>query len=192
MAAPVNLLQLCLSHHVDRHNFVHKSQIVPQRTGWKQVMFNHNSGSMYCWQLNRYSVCSIAQWLGRGTPWTCLKLRRAEGREFEPRPGQYSRMSFSSDQVTGTVFSHLDMPFLLNLFTTLSSWGSDNYRPSAPLLYEVASHVKKTAIPAIIITRQVTRAMHVRNRICPRVKLIIKIIIILLIIFLGFIKSKSR
>ena len=43
----------------------------------------------------------------------------------------------------------------------------------------------------IISTRQVTRAMHVRNRICPRVKLIIKIIIILLIIFLGFIKSKS-
>ena len=25
------------------------------------------------------------------------------------------------------------------------------YRPSAPFLYEVASHVKKTAIPAIII-----------------------------------------
>ena len=29
----------------------------------------------------------------------------AEGREFDPRPGQYSRMSFSSDQVTGTVSS---------------------------------------------------------------------------------------
>ena len=34
-----------------------------------------------------------------------LKLRSAEGREFNPRPGQYSRMSFSSNQVTGTVFS---------------------------------------------------------------------------------------
>ena len=44
---------------------------------------------------------------------------------------------------------------------------------------------------SIMVTRQVTRATHVRNRICPRVKLIIKIIIILLIIFLGFIKSKS-
>ena len=44
---------------------------------------------------------------------------------------------------------------------------------------------------ALYNTRQVTRATHVRNRICPRVKLIIKIIIILLIIFLGFIKSKS-
>ena len=39
-------------------------------------------------------------------------------------------------------------------------------------------------------TRQVTRAAHVRNRVCPRVELILKIIIILLIIFLGFIKSK--
>ena len=43
-----------------------------------------------------------------------LILRRAEGREFDPRPGQYSRMSFSSDQVTGTVFPHLNMPFLPN------------------------------------------------------------------------------
>ena len=32
---------------------------------------------------------------------------------------------------------------ILNLFRTLSSWGSIHYRPSAPLLYEVASHVKK-------------------------------------------------
>ena len=36
-------------------------------------------------------------------------------------------------------------------------------------------------------TRQVTRATHVRNRVCPRVELILKIRIILLIIFLGFI-----
>ena len=35
---------------------------------------------------------------------------------------------------------------ILNLLRTLSSWGSINYRPSAPLL-----HVKKTAIPANII-----------------------------------------
>ena len=51
---------------------------------------------------------------------TAIRLTRAtqsrcaEGREFEPRPGQYSRMSFSSDQVTGTVFPHLNMPFLPN------------------------------------------------------------------------------
>ena len=42
----------------------------------------------------------------------------------------------------------------------------------------------------LINTRQVTRATQVRNRVCPRVELILKIIIILLIIFLGFIKSK--
>ena len=43
-----------------------------------------------------------------------LTLRRAEGREFDPRPGQYSSISFSSDQVTGTVFPHLNMPYLPN------------------------------------------------------------------------------
>ena len=41
-----------------------------------------------------------------------------------------------------------------------------------------------------ICTRQVTRATHVRNRVCPRAEIILKIIIILLVIFLGFIKSK--
>ena len=30
----------------------------------------------------------------------------------------------------------------MNLFGILSPWGSSNYRPSAPFLYEVASHVK--------------------------------------------------
>ena len=30
-------------------------------------------------------------------PPPCSKLRCAGGREFDPRPGQYSRMSFSSD-----------------------------------------------------------------------------------------------
>ena len=43
-----------------------------------------------------------------------LTPRRAEGREFNPRPGQYNRMSFSSAQVTGTGFPHLNMPFLPN------------------------------------------------------------------------------
>ena len=46
-------------------------------------------------------------------------------------------------------------------------------------------------IVIMVCTRQVTRATHVRNRVCPRVELILKIIIILLIIFLGFIKSKT-
>ena len=30
----------------------------------------------------------------------------------------------------------------MNLFGILSPWGSSNYRPSVPFLYEVASHVK--------------------------------------------------
>ena len=41
-------------------------------------------------------------------------------------------------------FSHLNVPSfkILNLFGMLSTWGSSNYRPSAPFLYAVASHVK--------------------------------------------------
>ena len=57
-------------------------------------------------------TAAVAEWLGRRI---MLTLRRAEGREFDPRPGQYySRMSFSSDQVTDTVFPHLNMLFLPN------------------------------------------------------------------------------
>ena len=37
----------------------------------------------------------------------------------------------------------LDYGYILNLFRTLSSWGIGNYRPSVPLLDEVASHVKQ-------------------------------------------------
>ena len=39
----------------------------------------------------------------------------------------------------------------LNLFRTLSSWGSSNYRPSAPFLYEVASHVKKLPFRPLLL-----------------------------------------
>ena len=47
----------------------------------------------------------MAKWLRAWDTLTMLKLRCAGGREFNRRPGQYSRMSFSSDQVTGKVFS---------------------------------------------------------------------------------------
>ena len=40
---------------------------------------------------------------------------------------------------------------ILNLFRTLSSWGSGNYRPSAPLLYEVASHVKQLPFRPLLL-----------------------------------------
>ena len=40
---------------------------------------------------------------------------------------------------------------ILNLFRTLSSWGSGNYRPSAPLLYEVASHVKQLTFRPLLL-----------------------------------------
>ena len=60
----------------------------------------------------------------------------------------------------------------------------------AQLNQNVMRLVLVRSTPAFSRTRQVTRATHVRNRVCPRVEFILNIIIILLIIFLGFIKSK--
>ena len=52
---------------------------------------------------------------GRVDTLTSLKLRCVEGREFDPRPGQYSRMNFSLDPGDWLVrFPHLNMPFLKN------------------------------------------------------------------------------
>ena len=81
-----------------------------------------------------------------------LILRCAEGREFDPLLGQYSRMSFSSDQVTGTVFPHLNMPFLPNSNIVLVV--KQKLQSISTFLYniEVASNVKKLPFrPYIII-----------------------------------------
>ena len=85
-----------------------------------------------------------------------LTLRRAEGREFDPRPGQYSSMSFSSDQVTGTVFLHLNMPFHphFKFIENIVLVGKQKLQSISTFLYniEVASHVKKLPFrPNIII-----------------------------------------
>ena len=75
-----------------------------------------------------------------------LTLRRAECPEFDARPGQYSRMRFSSDQVTGTVFPHLNMPFLPNskFIYKIVLVGKQTLQSISTFLYniEVASHVK--------------------------------------------------
>ena len=54
-----------------------------------------------------YMAASMAEWL---RAWAVGYLDHDEameagGREFDPRPGHYSRMSFLSNQATGTVFS---------------------------------------------------------------------------------------
>ena len=72
-------------------------------------------------------------------------LRCAGGREFDPRPWQYSRMSFSSDQVTGTVFHHLN-----NICLSFQIYLEHCPRGEALIIShmrfssnEVASHVKQ-------------------------------------------------
>ena len=59
-------------------------------------------------------TAAVAEWLRAWDTLTMFEATVAGGREFDPRPGQYCRMNCSSDQVTGTVFSHLNMPFLPN------------------------------------------------------------------------------
>ena len=55
---------------------------------------------------------------------------------------------------------------ILNLFRTLSSWGSSNYRPSAPFLYEVASHVKNCHSGHYYYYYYVEHTFHVSIMIC--------------------------
>ena len=62
----------------------------------------------------------------------------AGGREFDPRP----RFLVQPGNWYGFLIWMCLSFKILNLFGILSPWGSSNYRPSAPFLYEVASHVK--------------------------------------------------
>ena len=50
-------------------------------------------------------TAAVAEWVRAWDTLPMFEATCAEGRKFDPRPGQYSRMSFSSDQVTGTVSS---------------------------------------------------------------------------------------
>ena len=84
--------------------------------------------------IKRTRYASVAEWL---RAWNTLTM-------FEATACGRSWVRFSSDP--GHWYGFLIWTCLsfqiLNLFRTLSSWGSGNYRPSAPFLYEVASHVK--------------------------------------------------
>ncbi len=94
-----------------------------------------------------------------------------------PGPGQYSRMSFSSDP--GDWYGFLIWTCLsfqiLNLFRTLSSWGSSNYRPSAPLLYEVASHVKKLPFRPLLLLFRYTVISNISTIVAVVVCFIFKV-----------------
>ena len=75
---------------------------------------------------------------------TIPPLLRAGGREFNPRPGQYSRMSISSDQVTGKVFSSEHaFPSKFWIYLKHCPRGETKYRPSAPCYNQKCSHARK-------------------------------------------------
>ena len=116
---------------------------------------------MYCYMHVLYTSCVWRQ--GRTNlppekvPWDALRTLMADciyggkiDNDFDQvtTPDCYVREVVSSSPDRGTIvgrvfsptrqlvrFSHL--PFkILNLFGILSPWGSSNYRPSAPFLYE--------------------------------------------------------
>ena len=93
---------------------------------------------------------------------------------------QYLAEMLTTHAVTRSLRS-TDKQLLVVPRSKLKRHGDRSFNVVAPVLWNSQ---------LITRTRQVTRATHVRNRVCPRVELILKIIIILLIIFLGFIKSK--
>ena len=66
-------------------------QIIARREGF------HLASRMYSILVFKVSHAPPPWPSGRGTPLPCLKLRCVGGRQFDPRPGIYSRMSFSSD-----------------------------------------------------------------------------------------------
>ena len=94
----------------------------------------------------------VAEWLGAwdtltmfeatewGRSWVRFPAGAIKWDEFFIRPGDWYGF---------LIWTCLSIQ-TLNLFRTLSSWGSGNYRPSAPFLYEVASQLNN-CLPAIII-----------------------------------------
>ena len=102
--------------------YVHCTAIAPcttsSRTANSFLLHNTHTGNITATEEKHdsYYTASVAEWLRAWdtlTMFRSLKLRCAGGREFNPRPGQYSRMSFHP---TGWLvrFSHLNMPFLPN------------------------------------------------------------------------------
>ena len=97
----------------------------------------------HCMQFDPNRTASVSEWL---RAWDTLATMKLWGRgvmSLIPDRGIIVGRVFSpTSQLIR--FSHLICPpfKILNLFGILSPWGSSNHRPSAPFLYEVASHVK--------------------------------------------------
>ena len=94
-----------------------------------------------------------AEWLGRRTPWSCWCYGEREVVSSIPGRGNIVGWVFYPIRWLerfSLIWICLSFP-ILNLFRTLSSWGSINYKPSAPLLYEVASHVKQLPFRPLLL-----------------------------------------
>ena len=94
----------------------------------------------------------MAEWLRAWYTLATMKLWRREVVSSIPDRGAIVGWVFSPTRQL-VRFSHLNMPFFQNseFIWNIVPVGSSNCRPSAPFLYEVASHVKNCHFGVIII-----------------------------------------
>ena len=117
-------------------------------------------------------------------------------RGLPPTSGQYGCQLMMMMNVIQKYNEQQQLQHVIRLILALSLTEIAGYWTVIALSVSLAPRSRSESVKlvyiyqAFILTRQVTRATHVRNRVCTRVELIFIIIIILLIIFLAFIKSK--
>ena len=82
------------------------------------------------------STAAVAEWLGRRTPWSCWLYGEREVVSSIPGRGNIVGWVFPPTRwLERFSLIWICLSFqILNLFRTLSSWGSINYKPSALLL----------------------------------------------------------
>ena len=83
-----------------------------------------------------------------------LTLRRAEGCEFDPRPGQYSRMSLSSDPGDWHGFPSSEYAFLSKFYIYLEHCARGEALIISHQRFssnEVASHVKQRPLLLLLL-----------------------------------------
>ena len=81
-------------------------------------------------------TAAVAEWLGRMTPWSCWRYGEREVVSSIPGRGNIVGWVFHPTRwLERFSLIWICLSFqILNLFRTLSSWGSINYKPSALLL----------------------------------------------------------
>ena len=103
------------------------------------AFFNANVSALYTsagLTLVQLNTAAVAEWLGRRTPWSCWHYGVRKVVSSIPGRGNIIGWVFHPTRwLARFSLIWICLSFqILNLFRTLSSWGSNNYKPSALLL----------------------------------------------------------